>query len=74
MEMKAQAITGITGVKVELTANEVHALLAYFDWGLDILSECLEDEDPGMTGLLPEDLELLKGLRSGIASISIEKK
>lgn len=72
--MKAQAIVGVTGMTVELSIKEVTALLAYFDWGLDILSECLEEEDPGMTGLLPEELELLKGLRSGIASISIEKK
>jgi len=34
----------------------------------------LEDEYPGMTGLLPEDLEVLKGLRSHITSISIGKK
>jgi hypothetical protein len=72
--MKAEAITGVTGIKVELSIGEASVLVAYFDWGLDIMAEMLEDEDPGMTGLLPADVELLKGLRSHIASISIGKK
>lgn len=72
--MNITAKTGIVGVTVELTTEEAQALMAYFDWGLDILSEVLEEEDPGMTGLLPGDLEVLKRLRSSIASISIGKK
>jgi hypothetical protein len=74
VEMKVDTITGVVGIKVELSAAEAQVLMSYFDWGLDILAEMLEDEDPGMTGLLPEDLEVLKGLRSHIASISIGKK
>lgn len=72
--MKAEAITGVTGIKVELSIGEASVLVAYFDWGLDILSEMLEEDDPGMTGLLPADVELLQELRNSIASISIGKK